>query len=316
MLVFILLLLILTCLLAIYLLHIQRCYEFFHKLGIDGPRPSFLFGNLADFARTKRISVSIQNWTRQFGRIYGYFEGHTPVLVVSDPDVLDEIFIKHFSKFHSRRQFPLEDRRTSKGVHLFSATGNQWRRQRAIMNPTFSPSKMKRMIPMIDNCISIFVQRLEACRTSTSDAFDVYKLYKCLTMDLIWRCCFGIQTDMQEDPNDPFLLRSQQVFAKENSTYITTLLSIFIPELQEMWIAVHCWLNNIKARLRHLLPWGEKLIADDPSEWLKDNVDYLIRNITEHSDQNNNETSAKSTDLIHLMLDATRDKLTETNQVD
>ena len=315
MLTFILLLLILTCLLAIYFRHVQRCYTFFQKLGIDGPRPTFLLGNLGDFARTKRMSVSIQNWTRQFGRIYGYFEGHTPVLVVSNPDVLEEIFIKHFSKFHSRRQFPLEDRRTSKGVHLFSATGNQWRRQRAIMNPTFSPSKMKRMIPMIDDCISIFVQRLEACRTSSSDAFDVYKLYKCLTMDLIWRCCFGIQTDMQQDPNDPFLLRSQQVFAKENNTYLATLLSIFIPELQQMWIAVHCWLNALKAQLRRFLPWGEKLIADDPSEWLKENVDYLIRNIAEKSDENNNEKSPKSTDLIHLMLDATRVKPTETSQV-
>ncbi|CAM4848055.1 unnamed protein product, partial [Rotaria magnacalcarata] len=73
---------------------------------IDGPTPTFFLGNVQDFAAIKRISISIRNWTQQFGRIYGYFEGHTPVLVVSDPHLLHQIFREHFSKFHSRRQFP------------------------------------------------------------------------------------------------------------------------------------------------------------------------------------------------------------------
>ena len=320
---FLLLSTILFCLLATYLLHMKRCYNYFKRLGIKGPEPTFLFGNVSDFVRTKRISMSIRNWSEQYGRIYGYFEGHTPVLVVSDPDILDEIFIKHFSKFHSRRQFPLEDRRTSKGVHLFSATGNEWRRQRAIMNPTFSPLKMKRMIPMINNCISIFMDKIDDFHKNkaSDESFDISKFYKCLTMDLIWRCCFGLQTDMQNDPNDPFLRRSQQVFARENNTYLGTILSIFIPELQPIWVALHCWTNSIKAQIRRSFPMGEKLIEDDPSEWLKDNVDYFIQKVSSRFDQNNNtnndfnENSSKSTDLIHLMLDATREKFSESQTV-
>jgi cytochrome P450 family 3 subfamily A len=313
----ILLLIIFTCLLAIYLVHIHRCYDFFKQLGINGPQPTFLLGNLADFARTKRISVSIQNWTAQFGRIYGYFEGHTPVLVVSDPDILHNVFIKHFSKFHSRRQFPLEDRRTTKGVHLFSATGDEWRRQRAIINPTFSPLKIKRMLPMINDCLSTFINKLDEYKKSSSEGFDIYKLYKCLTMDLIWRCCFGIKTDMQSDPNDPYLKRSQEVFARESGTFLATLLAIFIPELQPIWLACHCWINNIKTQLRSLLPMGEKLIDDDPSEWLKDNVDYFIQKAKLYQENNHdhNDNLIKSTDLIHLMLDATEKNSPDFHQV-
>ena len=314
---FILLLLIFLSLLVVYLLHIRRCYDFFKQLGINGPSPTFLLGNLADFARTKRISVTIQNWTRQFGRVYGYFEGHTPILVVSDPDILNNIFIKHFSKFHSRRQFPLEDRRTTKGVHLFSATGDEWRRQRAIINPTFSPLKIKRMLPMINDCISTFINKLEESKKKSSDGFDIYRLYKCLTMDLIWRCCFGIKTDMQSDPNDPYLKRSQEVFARESGTFLATLLAIFIPELQPIWLVCHCWMNNIKARLRTLLPMGEKYIDDDPSEWLKDNVNYFIKKATscEGKNHDHNDNLIKSMDLLHLMLDATEKDPTDINQV-
>ncbi|CAF3502533.1 unnamed protein product [Rotaria sp. Silwood1] len=315
---FLLLLSICTCLLALYLVHIHRCYSFFKHLGINGPQPIFLLGNIIDFVRTKRISVCIQNWTNKFGQIYGYFEGHTPILVVSNPDILHDIFIKHFSKFHSRRQFPLEDRRTTKGVHLFSATGNQWRRQRAIINPTFSSLKMRRMFPIIDDCISTLLIKLEECMKVSSEGFDIYKLYKCLTMDLIWRCCFGIKTDMQSDSNDPYLKRSQEVFARENCTYLATLLGIFIPELQPIWLTIHCWTNCIKATFRRLLPMGEKIIADDPSEWLKDNVDYFIKRAQIYQTNNNdyNTNTTKSIDLIHLMLDAAEKNSIKSNQHD
>ena len=284
---------------ALYLIHIRRCYSFFKRLGIDGPLPAFFFGNLADFARTKRISVSIHNWTQQFGRIYGYFEGHTPVLVVSDPDILDKIFLKSFSKFHSRRQFPLEDRSTSKGVHLFSATGDEWRRQRSIINPTFSPLKIKRMLPSIDDCITNLMTKLDESIQTDSSGFDIYKLYKSLTMDLIWRCCFGVQTDMQNNPNNPYLLRSQQVFARESSTYLTTLLGIFIPELQPCWLVLHAWINGLKAQVRRWLPMTRKLIDDDPSEWLKHNVEQFIDEALQNPGQS---------DLLHSMLDATETK--------
>jgi cytochrome P450 len=300
------LLALLLLLLVIYLVHIYWCYSFFKRLGIDGPRPTFFLGNVADFARTKRISISIRNWTNQFGRIYGYFEGHTPVLVISDPNILDSIFLKYFSKFHSRRQFPLEDRSTVKGVHLFSATGDEWRRQRSIINPTFSPLKIKRMLPLMNDCITNLMNKLEENIETESTDIDIYKLYKSLTMDLIWRCCFGIQTDMQNNPNNPYLIRSQQVFARESSTYLTTLLGIFIPELQSCWLVIHCWINNIKGVLRRLLPMGEKLIDDDPSEWLKQNVEQFISQATRNSD---------ATDLLHLMLEATERRMNNTTRV-
>ncbi len=239
------------------------------------------------------------------------------VLVVSDPDILHNVFIKYFSKFHSRRQFPLEDRRTTKGVHLFSATGDEWRRQRAIINPTFSPLKIKRMLPTINSCISIFINKLDECQKISSEGFDIYRLYKALTMDLIWRCCFGITTNMQNDSNDPYLKRSQEVFARENNTFLATLLAIFIPELQPIWLTCHCWINHIKARLRTLLPMGEKFIGDDPSEWLKENVNYFIdkAKLYQKDNHDHNENLIKSTDLLHLMLDATEKNFTDINQV-
>ena len=112
---------------CMYAWYIYQCYGFFQWLGIDGPRSIFFFGNVCSFVRSKRVLLFIRNRTHEFGRVYGCFEDHAPIIVLSDSDLFDEIFVKHFSKFHSRRQFPLEDGSMRQGIRLFSATARNVR---------------------------------------------------------------------------------------------------------------------------------------------------------------------------------------------
>lgn len=35
--------------------------------------------------------------------LFSYYEGGSPTLVLSDPDLLLEVFVKQFSNFHGRR---------------------------------------------------------------------------------------------------------------------------------------------------------------------------------------------------------------------
>ena len=98
---------ILLVIITAYLLHIRKIYKFFERLNIPGPPPTFFFGNFIEIGKTKRISIAIKQWTEKYGPIFGYFQSHTPVLVISDPDILQDIFIKSFSNFHSRRGLPL-----------------------------------------------------------------------------------------------------------------------------------------------------------------------------------------------------------------
>lgn len=84
---------------CMYAWYIYRCYGFFQWLGIDGPRSIFFFGNVWSFVRSKRVSLSIRNWTHEFGRVYGCSEGHAPIIVISDSDLLDEISVNIFLHF-------------------------------------------------------------------------------------------------------------------------------------------------------------------------------------------------------------------------
>lgn len=115
------LLFILCLLVMIYIYKLKKTYQFFNEMGLSGPKPRFFFGNAIElFAHKEHSAACLSEWTQLYGKIYGYFIGHTPIICVSDPDLLQEIFVTRFSSFHSRRPLPLqrEDLR-----HLLASTG-------------------------------------------------------------------------------------------------------------------------------------------------------------------------------------------------
>jgi cytochrome P450 len=171
-----------VCLLVSYLLILKSRYEYFVRRNIPGPPPRFFFGHYLTLWNVSSYCRQIQEWTRQFGPIYGIFEGTRPMYVVSDIDFLQEIFIKQFSMFHSRRTNFFLDILKSKGENLFSAHANQWRRQRHVINPTFTTLKLKTMTPLMSKCIESMIIKLNEMNGSE---FNIYALYKRLTMDVI-----------------------------------------------------------------------------------------------------------------------------------
>ena len=117
------LILIFLLLLLIYIHKINKTYRIFQQMGLPGPTPRFFFGNFIElFSHNRHSSACLADWTKVYGKIYGYFIGHTPILCVSDPDFLQEIFVTKFSHFHSRRPLPLQQQDLR---HLLASTGNQ-----------------------------------------------------------------------------------------------------------------------------------------------------------------------------------------------
>ncbi|CAF1401005.1 unnamed protein product [Rotaria sordida] len=222
---------------AAYLWHVRKAYNFFIRLGIPGPAPKFFFGNLSEIIKAKgRPSVAIQQWTDKYGHIFGYFEGHTPILVISDPEVLQDVFIKSFSKFHSRRESRFMSSQ-AKDAHLFNAVGLRWKRQRFVLNPTFSSLKLKQMSPLIHRSIEFLMEKM-ADQCAKGEPFDIYAYFKRFTMDTIWSCGVGLDTDMQNNVNDPYLLNSQKMFSPNIFRGIIFILTLLITELTKIWRSI------------------------------------------------------------------------------
>ncbi len=95
--------------------------------------------------------------------------------VVSDLDVIQQVFVSQFARFSTRRML---------FIHVFGARfAGQWTQQRRILNPTYSISKMKQLLPTLQACTNVFIEKLAS--TKPTELINIQELYLCLTMDII-----------------------------------------------------------------------------------------------------------------------------------
>ncbi|KAI8513720.1 hypothetical protein Bbelb_080440 [Branchiostoma belcheri] len=76
-------------------------YKTFQKLGIPGPPPLPLIGNLIDYK--KGLSNIDLEWMKKYGKYWGVYEGQLPVLIVADTKLIKQINVKEFPNFANRR---------------------------------------------------------------------------------------------------------------------------------------------------------------------------------------------------------------------
>ena len=172
-------------LISIYFWLIKYRQSYFKRRGIPGPDYDFLFGHFKTIWGTKSFSRVIQNWTQQYGSIYGILAGQTPVYVTSDVDFIQEVYVKQFSSFNSRNIEKILQIQTDGNVHLFRSSGATWRRQRHVINPSFSSAKLKLMSSLVNQCIDAMLEKVSQVANSENPSVNIYELYKRLTMDVI-----------------------------------------------------------------------------------------------------------------------------------
>lgn len=270
---------------GIYLGKIWLSYSYFERIGVPTPPHNFLFGNLKQLRENKNESVQCQEWTKQYGRTYGIFEGHVPVLVTSDLDIVQEVFIKQFNNFSARKKTPLQTADDSPIKSLLQATKGRWKRMRLIMNPTFSGAKLKEMGPLIVTCTDRLINQLNE---NSDIEINISSYLKRFTMDTIWNCAFGLDIDLQNDPDNLYLRNCESFFRLTAYPGFFSYLSLLFIEMNSFFVPIHTLIEKIKT-----LIFGT---GNEPRQWLYNKVGYIL---TRRQNENINRR-----DYMQLLLEA------------
>ena len=178
-----------VCLITGYVWMVKSRFDYFKRSGIPGPSPVFFFGHYLTLWSLPDLSEQLRRWTQQYGSIYGLFEGTRPMYVVSDADFLHEVFVKQFPSFNGHSLPFLMKIVKGHQVHMFGACGLTWRRQRHVINPAFSPSKLRLMSSLVSHCIQSLMKKLKTTEEK-EEQFDIYGMCRRLTMDVICKYSF------------------------------------------------------------------------------------------------------------------------------
>ncbi|EDV25750.1 uncharacterized protein TRIADDRAFT_23953 [Trichoplax adhaerens] len=170
--------------------------QHFDKLGIPGPKPWPILGNIPEIARLGGQHLAHMYYTKKYGKVVGLFYGTERLTLVSDYEIIKKILIKDFHLFPNRRlpiKFPFD----YLDKMLAFSRDQEWKTIRDTITPTFSANKLKAVLPIVDNSSRKLRSALisYAQQGEIIDARDVFGKF---TMEVILSVAFGVQLNTQD----------------------------------------------------------------------------------------------------------------------
>ncbi|XP_063221095.1 cytochrome P450 3A24-like isoform X2 [Bacillus rossius redtenbacheri] len=77
-------------------------FSYFEKQGVSGPKPTIFFGSWSG-AWNKFLGDEDMKNVKEYGKVYGTYDGRTPNLIVSDPDLIKVVLVEQASNFRDYR---------------------------------------------------------------------------------------------------------------------------------------------------------------------------------------------------------------------
>ncbi|XP_026675117.1 cytochrome P450 6A1-like [Ceratina calcarata] len=218
-----------------------KSFQFWKERGIPGPEPMFLFGNvLPVFMGLISLGDHVTKYYEQYKHlpVFGMFIRSNRVLVVNDPDIIQTILVKDFSKF-ANRGIALNESMEPLSQHLFLLEPKRWRPLRTRLSPTFTSGKLKEMFSMIIECSNTFEKYVDSL-IANGNNIDVREVCARFTTDVISSCAFGLDTNAMSGENNKFreigktffnmsLVQRIKIQLREGLPTLYTLLGYILP---------------------------------------------------------------------------------------
>jgi len=177
---------------------------------LPGPRGLPLIGSLHRW-EAARAHLILEQWAREHGPIYRFRLGPQPLVVISEADAMMSVLRERPHDF--RRHFAVRPIFREMGIDgLFSAEGDDWRRQRPLVMRALDPAHLRRFFPVLVTA----TERLHARWLAAATAGAPVELRADLTrytVDVTCSLAFGtdVATLAHDDP-DPLQTHLDRIF--------------------------------------------------------------------------------------------------------
>lgn len=171
-------------------------------IGIPGPKPNFILGNLVDITK-EGLNGVFPKWTKKYGKIVGFYIGGRPQVLITDIEMIRHVMVKDFHIFSNKSQC------IPGGIHpqpqlqkmLVWAQDNVWRQLRASLSPSFSLYKLNAMEPFMMEGIDSLVSELND-KANSGQEVNLTPLVSEFTFSSGSKCIFGLNLSLNRLTNE------------------------------------------------------------------------------------------------------------------
>ncbi|XP_063371832.1 cytochrome P450 6k1-like [Cydia amplana] len=196
----------------ICIVYCRKKLSYWSSLGIEQlPSPHWFFGHYKEGI----LFQASPGW--HLGQLYkragdaplvGFYIFHKPCLLIKDPTIIKQIFIKDFNKFPDRH-FAGNTQKDSIGLrNLFAVRGKDWKYMKQKMGPVLNKS-LRQMLPLMTEAGEPMMRHIDLNMGKELDMQDL--VYKS-TADLIASVAMGTKIDSFSDPNGELPRRMSEYF--------------------------------------------------------------------------------------------------------
>eukprot|EP00092_Neocalanus_flemingeri_P027017 GFUD01029298.1.p1 GENE.GFUD01029298.1~~GFUD01029298.1.p1 ORF type:complete len:533 (-),score=113.68 GFUD01029298.1:42-1544(-) len=219
-------------------------------------------------------------------KIYGIYSIMKPTLVIKDPEIVRQIFVKDFNSFtdrdpEKRLSKTFGEKREADGYwkhQLTSLSGNKWKDVRSTFSPVFTSGKMKMMLKFIEEISKKLVNEFET-KASDNVNVELKEVFGKFSMDAIASCAFGVDAESFGNKDSPFV---------ENAAKIFTFSLI----------------DGLRIIALHLIPGLDKIYEMFNINVMHPKETIFFVDVIRKTIKHRRETKIRRNDLIDLMLDA------------
>lgn len=219
-------------------------------------------------------------------KIYGIYSLFRPSLVIKDPDIVRQIFVKDFNSFTDRdpekRLEVTFGKRRSVDTYwkhqLTSLNGTKWKDVRSTFSPVFTSGKMKMMMKFIKEISEKLVNELDIAAENKTDV-ELKETFGKFSMDTIASCAFGVDAES---------------FENKNSLFVENAANIFKISL----------VDGLRFVVLHLIPGMNKVFDMLNINVMKPKETSFFVDVIRKTIEHRRESKTRRNDLIDMMLDA------------
>jgi len=194
-------------------------------------RPIPFFGNTFKMATTLEHQIeTFDRFYRQFpGEKYcGFYQMTTPMLMVRDPELINNMLIKDFSHF-TDRGLDVDPEVNLFGRSLVFSKGQKWRTLRQKLSPGFTSGKIKGTYDQIKLCSQDLVDCIKE-KSKQNNQIEVKGITANFATDVIGTYAFGLKLDTIKNDDSDFSKYTSKLFEGGTLRLIKSSISILFPK--------------------------------------------------------------------------------------